>query len=292
MSRQPAKRALRVARRCINGLIASFNTKCTEAEDYDQVWMQTLSDCPVPVQPPFSFASLLRAALLSSSCLTVLYCVQQAQEAMMSRLSSEQLGTIYNWPESHLPHVSTLNKLTDENNLLKNKLQTGPDAEFYAAIFDTSSKEAVQYSPDVCARRWQEMEQFKESLRYQNPSAHECLHLKQQLAAQTRQLDYEKFLRSCEQQHRQALAEQSAQRSAHEAAHFSKQLAALQNTMCTLSQQNHVLLSKMQNMKQPLQSHKVHIRVGRCTAPQSLGDLCQDQMGKPELHISRCCAVL
>ena len=61
--------------------------------------------------------------------------VQDVQNAMNSKMSFENLGSPTNWPKAHQPYESTLNRLSQENNELKEKLNSRADNRFYNAMF-------------------------------------------------------------------------------------------------------------------------------------------------------------
>lgn len=188
-----------------------------------------------------------------------LCCLQQAQDAVMSRLSYHKLGTHSSWSDSHAPHLDTLNRLVEENNSLRSQIRNGRDYRFYAGILQQFIKDIDSSTGkiDICQKRWNELKQFQASLYSQNPAAFERFTMELHLAAQSRLLDYEAFLRHCDQQRMRDQTQEAGQKSAAEAASLARHLSDLQNSVKTLSQHNETLVSTVHSMKQPLQSFKV-----------------------------------
>lgn len=253
-----------MARRCINHVITSYGSKCAEAEEYDRVRGRALS-CD-----PQTRTALAMSTKLPGSCLTALLGVQQAQEAVISRISYKERGSQSNWPDSHLPYVSTLNRLVEENSSLKDKVKNGAEYRFYAGIFNQLNKHLQQGGNNdfEYQRKWHELKQFQASLYSQNPAAFDRLMLGQTLDAQSRRLDYEVFLRHCQERRMHDQTQQCNLVSADKAADFTKQVTELQKSMNILSQENLDLKSAVNSMKQPLQSLKVCYSVINTTALQ------------------------
>lgn len=180
----------------------------------------------------------------------------------MSRLSYHKLGTHASWSDSHAPHLDTLNRLVEENNSLRTQIRNGRDYRFYAGILQQYIKDIDSSTGkiDICQKRWNELKQFQASLYSQNPAAFERFTMELHLAAQSRLLDYEAFLRHSDQQRMRDQTQEAGQKSAAEAASLAKHLSDLQDSVETLSQHNERLISTVHSMKQPLQSFQVCIR--------------------------------
>ena len=122
-------------------------------------------------------------------------------------------------------------------------------------MFEDYTRQADKYTPALCARKYQELQQFKTSMLYHEPNEHDILMLRQQLAAGDRQLRYERSLRLRDQQRTQACA----QKSADEAALFAQRSASLQLIINAHSQPEQAPPT-LHSIKQPQQAHTVGLR--------------------------------
>lgn len=173
--------------------------------------------------------------------------MQHVQSAINSKLSFQNIGSSTQWPQSHQPYESTLNRLTQENNELKEKLNSRADNRFYQAVFqqyqcDLGLNHKVGQTVSECCTQTvtanvhlqKEVDALRQTLYAQNPSAASLVFMQQDAAAQTRLAEFHAFLRDNEQ------------------CRVQEHAAELQSSVISLSQQNNHLLTSMNVMKRQL----------------------------------------